>query len=140
MELIYILLPTLFLLHKIEEVLTIWHYKKLPIGRTCILIGIEFILVHEAAVDFIYGTMSPMFVLYYAFGFHVLRKIVLSAINKIYVPGTVTAVLLLPYSLFGIWNLLERYPIDSNFWFALGGIIVAIADYAIVRYFVRPRK
>lgn len=139
-ELIYIILPLLFLVHKTEDAVGRKIARKMPVGRFCAVGAAELLLVLAATALFIYGILPPLLVVFYGFTILLVTKLVQVVQQRRYVPGAYSAFLFLSYAALGTFNLVERYSLCYNVMLALGGFALAAADFALAQTVAKGKQ
>lgn len=157
--LLYILLPLVFLIHDLEEIVmkkrSMPHIVRLvsckypriaPIieplqnisTRNFIIIIVEeFILITVALAVFLYDIRYPLLALFWGFSIHLLVHIAQAIVIRRYVPGLITSLLLLPYCVLGIVHLIQRYSFEVNMLLAVAGFTAVVANLLIMHRIMR---
>lgn len=152
--LFYISLPIFYLVHDAEEMLRRkkWeekHYndivtkypKSEPYLRTLkgltqleygIVIFEQLIFLVISVVLAIYADMVPLFSLFWGFGLHLIVHIVHSIGLRIYMPGLISSIALLPYFGIGIYDLMNRFSPIDNLIMALCGFFVIFLNLILM--------
>lgn len=156
----YISLPILYILHDLEELLMrkSWekkHYdemlgrcplftslvttiKNLSQIKYTIVILEQFLFLVIVVVMAVYSDPMPMYALIWGFGIHsVLQHILAGLVFRIYFPGLVTSILLLPYFAYVYSELLNRYSVFENFVMAVCGLSVIILNLFLMYWLMK---
>ena len=156
----YISLPILYILHDLEELLMrkSWekkHYdemlrrcplftslvttiKNLSQIKYTIVILEQFLFLIIVVVMAVYSDPMPMYALIWGFGIHsVLQHILAALVFRIYFPGLVTSILLLPYFAYVYSELLNRYSIFENVVMAVCGLSVIILNLFLMYWLMK---
>lgn len=155
------MLPVAFLLHAVERGLTFAKWALRHGERSCsrvpitelvvsamdsltarqflVLAAAELLLVLAAEVCFVgYGLIMPMLLVLSALCMHGLARIVWALLCRTYVPGLVTAVLLMPYYAFCMLNVAFRWSFTELAIIAFTGFciffIVTAVEAMVVDY------
>lgn len=145
--LFYISIPIVYLIHDFEEFFMRkkWTEKKYddliakypkvtPILSTLkrmtqleygIVMLEQFLFLVMAVILGIYADPVPMFGLFWGFGIHLIITILHSVLLRLYFPGTITSVFLLPYFGFGVADLLNQYTLMEN-------LIMAVCGFGVI--------
>lgn len=160
-EIIYMLLPVAFLLQAVERGLTFAKWALRHGERSCfrvpitelvvsamdtltarqflVIAAVELLLVLAAEVCFVgYSLLLPMLLVLSAMCMHGLARIVWALLCRTYVPGLVTAVLLMPYYAFCMLNVAFRWSATELAIIAFTGFclffIVTAVETMVVEY------
>lgn len=152
--LLFVFLPVVFLLHDAEEMAM--RARCLPgivervserfprfvplaerlrdIGglRFAVIVAEEAVLLVVALVLFLNGFVWVLAALFWGFGAHLLVHVVQALALGRYVPGLVTAVLLVPYFVLGASDLLLRYGWGMNGLLAAAGGLAVGANLLVM--------
>ncbi len=134
--LFYISLPVVFLLHDFEELfmrrkweknhfdeITRNYPKTVSVLSTLknmtqleyVIVTFEqFLFLTFAVVWGIYADPMPMCGLFWGFAVHVIVTILHAIILRVYIPGLLSSILLVPYFAFGCYDMLHQYSLWDN--------------------------
>lgn len=157
--LLYILLPLVFLIHDLEEIVMrkycmpyivrlvsdklpriapiIRHLQNISTKNFIIIVIEEFLLIIVALVVFLYDIPYPLLALFWGFSIHLLVHIAQAIAIRRYVPGLITSLLFLPYCTLGIVHLIQRYSIEMNMLLAVVGLAVVVVNLLIMHRIMR---
>lgn len=152
--LLYILLPLVFLIHDLEEIVMrkhsmphivrlvsskfpritpiIRHLQNISTRNFIIIVIEEFFLISVALAVFLYDIPYPLLALFWGFSIHLLVHIAQAIVIKRYVPGLITSLLFLPYCALGIVHLIQRYSFELNMLLAVVGFAIVVANLLIM--------
>lgn len=149
--LIYISLPFVFLFHAIEETVRRQRWARINVDRIggrhpglrpmliywrnmsnrsfCIIVAEELLLISLAVISAIYGpTQVPLFALIWGFCLHLLVRIGQALAIKGYIPGLITSVILLPYGVVAVSDMIQQFSWQQNLLYAVSGTIIVILN------------
>lgn len=157
--LLYILLPLVFLIHDLEEIVMrkhcmpyiVWlisgkfpriipivrHLQNISTRNFIIIIVEEFLLITVALAVFLYDIPYPLLALFWGFSIHLLVHIAQAIVIRRYVPGLITSLLFLPYCALGIVHLIQRYSFEMNMLLAVVGFTVVVTNLLIMHRIMR---
>lgn len=158
--LIYLSLPIVFLLHDVEETLLrrwwaerntdsissrfpfarpmLEHLRNMSTNSFCIIVAEELLLIILAAVCAIYGTTKvPLCALTWGFCIHLVVHIGQAVAVRSYVPGLITSLLLIPYIILAIADLLQQYYWHENLLMASLGTMIVIVNLLVMHRIMR---
>ena len=92
----------------------------------------QFLFLVMSVILGMYADPIPMCALFWGFGIHLVVTILHSVFLRMYFPGTVTSVLLLPYFGFGVADLLNQYTLMENLVMAVCGFGVIILNLTLM--------
>ena len=145
--LIYLSLPFVFLFHAIEEIAKRQRWARINVDRIggkhpdlrpmlvhlrdmsnrsfCIIVAEELLLISFAVISAIYGpTQVPLFALTWGFCIHLLVHIGQALAMKGYIPGLTTSVILLPYGVVAVSDMIQQFSWQQNLLYAVSGIAI----------------
>lgn len=145
--LIYLSLPFVFLFHAIEETAKRQRWARINVDRIggkhpdlrpmlvhlrdmsnrsfCIIVAEELLLISFAVISAIYGpTQVPLFALTWGFCLHLLVCIGQALAMKGYIPGLTTSVILLPYGVVAVSDMIQQFSLQQNLLYAVSGIAI----------------
>ncbi len=157
--LLYILLPLVFLIHDLEEIVMrkrsmshivrfvsgkfprmapiVRHLQDISTKNFIIIVIEEFLLIILALVVFLYDIPYPLLALFWGFAIHLLVHIVQAILIRRYVPGLITSLLFLPYCYFGVVHIIQRYSFEMNMLLALTGFTIVVFNLLIMHIIMR---
>lgn len=157
--LLYILLPLVFLIHDLEEIVMrkrsmphivrlvsskfpritpiIRHLQNISTRNFIIIIVEEFLLLTVALVVFLYDTPYPLLAMFWGFTIHLLVHIAQAIVIRRYVLGLITSLLFLPYCALGVVHLIQRYSFKMNMLLAIVGFTIVVANLLIMHRIMR---
>lgn len=157
--LLYILLPLVFLIHDLEEIVLrkhcmpyivrlisgnfpritpiVRHLQNISTRNFIIIIVEEFLLITVALAVFLYDIPYPLLALFWGFSIHLLVHIAQAIVIRRYVPGLTTSLLFLPYCALGIVHLIQRYSFEMNMLLAVVGFTVVVTNLLIMHRIMR---
>lgn len=95
----------------------------------CIIVAEELLLILLAVVCAIYGpTKAPLCALTWGFCIHLVVHIGQAVTVKSYVPGLITSLLLTPYIILAITDLLQQYSWQENLLLVSAGMLIVFAN------------
>ncbi len=152
-EILYMLMPLVVALHGVEEVFTrkSWLSRhtdavgtQFPFARKflkiynsestlafVLIVVEELLIISLATVAFIYSEQEFLLALFYGFGIHLLLHIIQSIVLRCYTPGLITSIVILPYSVVGVANMLVRFPGYLNISLALCGLAIMAGNLVL---------
>ncbi|WP_414630812.1 HXXEE domain-containing protein [Bacteroides sp. UBA939] len=157
--LLYILLPLVFLIHDLEEIVMrmhcmphivrlvssrfpritpiIRHLQNISTRNFIIIIIEEFLLIIVALAVFLYDIPYPLLALFWGFSIHLFVHIAQAIVIRRYVPGLITSLLFLPYCAMGGVHLIQRYGLDLNMLLAVIGFAIVVTNLLIMHRIMR---
>lgn len=157
--LLYILLPLVFLIHDLEEIVMrkcsmphivrlvsgnfpriapiIRHLQNISTRKFTIIIIEEFLLIILALVVSLYDIPYPLLALFWGFSIHLLVHIAQAILIRRYIPGLITSLLFLPYYTLGVVHLIQRYSFKLNMLLAVTGFAIVVANLLIMHRIMR---
>lgn len=157
--LLYILLPLVFLIHDLEEIVMrkrsmphlmrlvsgkfpriapiIRHLQNISTKHFIIIIIEEFLLLIVALVVFLYDIPYLLLALFWGFSIHLLVHIAQAILIRRYIPGLITSLLFLPYCALGVVHLIQRYSFELNMLLAVTGFAIVVANLLIMHRIMR---
>lgn len=148
--LFFIMFPLVFFIHDIEEILMrkkympaivktvsekvpklkpiVIHLQNISTLRFSIIVLEEFLLIVIACIiNVFYDISYPLYALFWGFSLHLIIHLGQAVVIRKYIPGLVSSLLLLPYCIAGIIDLVSLYGFDLNFiWAVVGFAVIAI--------------
>ncbi len=97
----------------------------------------QFLFLSIAVVLGIYADPTPMYGLFWGFGIHLVIHIIHTIILRLYFPGVITAVLLLPYFAFGAHDLVTQLGVVDNVIMALVGFSVIALNLLLMYWLMK---
>lgn len=156
--LIYILLPVVYLIHDVEEIVTrrrwefvnydkaialfprlegvLSHLRDLNQFRFVMIVVEQLVLLVGAVILGIYVDPILMVAIFWGFVIHLFVHIAEAIAFKAYVPGVATAILLIPYSVIGIYDLSGQYSLLENIGLAILGFVLVALNLLFVHLLV----
>ena len=145
--LIYLSLPFVFLFHAIEEAAKRQRWARINVDRIggkhpdlrpmlvhlrdmsnrsfCIIVAEELLLISLAVISAIYGpSQVPLFALTWGFCIHLLVSIGQALAIKGYIPGLTTSIILLPYGVVAVSDMIQQFSWQQNLLHAVSGIAI----------------
>lgn len=157
--LLYILLPLVFLIHDLEEIVMrkhcmpyivrlvsgkfprivpfVRHLQNISTRDFIIIVIEEFLLIIVALAVFLYDIPYLLLALFWGFSIHLLVHIAQAIVIRKYVPGLVTSLLFLPYCALGVVHLIQRYSFGMNMLLAVVGFAIVVANLLIMHRIMR---
>ncbi len=161
-QIIFIFFPLLFALHAIEEriIQRRWtdkhgerlqkefaQYKNLKLivcktstGRLALIVLEEFIILLIADYLFMSYRYWPLAAVFWAFIFHLIQHISFLFVLRQYVPGGITAILLLPLVTIGGSDLYLHYTLLQNIALFIGGFLFMMGNHLLMQYLVKRKE
>lgn len=153
--LLYIMLPVAFVIHDAEEVIlrkkcmpqvvkrvaekfpkllpVAKHLQEMSTSRFLAIVSEELLLILVVTIVFLtYGYPYLLYALFLGFGIHLVVHVVQAIALKCYIPGLVTTLLLLPYSIIGTIDLTLQYGAKLCLLLALLGFVAVVANLLLM--------
>ena len=152
--LLFMLLPLVFLIHDAEEIAVrrrwmdrnadevmlrfpwtkpmLSHLKAQSTRGFCLIVTEEFLLLVLGVVCMIYLSALLIAALMWGFILHLFVHIGQGILLRSYVPGLITSIILLPYSLLGIRVLTLEFSTLTNLILAVTGILIVALNLAVM--------
>lgn len=154
--LIYIVLPIVYLIHDIEEVVTrrnwesvyydkvitkfpkteklLSHLREMNQVRFTLVVVEQFLLLIGAILLGIYVDPILMVAIFWGFCIHLFIHVAEGIAIRGYVPGLVSSVLLIPYCVVGIIDLSNQYTLGMNILLAVFGFVLVVLNLLFAHY------
>ncbi|HOI27481.1 MAG TPA: HXXEE domain-containing protein [Paludibacteraceae bacterium] len=158
MPIIYIILPFVFLIHDLEEIIfrrrwidkyadevcgkfprmkpLIHNLAIISTFKFCVIVAEEFFLL--LLTLFLFDKWSWLaYAAYWGFSIHLFMHIGQIIVLRMYVPGLITSFLLLLYIVVGGLDLLQKFSLLENLFLALGGFVVVALNLVLMHWLMR---
>ncbi len=153
------MLPVVYILHDLEEMFMRRKWEKKYFDETVknhpkvksvlstlkglnqleygIVVFEQFLFLTIAVVWGTYADPMPMCALFWGFGLHLFIHILHTVFLRLYFPGVISSLLLIPYFAFGVHDLLQQYTLAENIIMAVGGLAVIALNLTLMYWLMK---